>query len=232
MASIREQFEIPGKMKTWSFALIGVGLVAFVIGLITKGMGTEEEQVHFVGTLMYNTMFWTMVCNASMFFICVTTLAMGGWQISFRRVTEAISTLVPIFGAITLVVLLYVVLGHKHEIYHWLDTEAVAKDPILKGKAGFLNPTFFIVWSTLAIGLWSLLGWRMRKITEEADVAAMNNETGASFIWRSTVRAALFTVWFALTVGSTVPWLWLMSLDAHWYSTMYSWYTFASTFVS
>jgi hypothetical protein len=232
MASIREQFEIPGKMKTWSFALIGIGLVAFVIGLVTKGMGTEEEQKHFIGTLMYNAMFWTLVCNAAMFFIGVTTLAMGGWQISFRRVTEAISTLVPIFGTITLIVLLYVVLGHKHEIYHWLDTEAVEKDPILRGKAGFLNPTFFVIWSTLAIGLWSLLGWRMRKITEEADAAPMDQQAGASFVWRNTVRAALFTVWFALTVGSTIPWLWLMSLDAHWYSTMYSWYTFASTFVS
>ncbi len=232
MASIREQFEIPGKMKTWSLALIGVGLVAFVIGLVTKGFGTEEEQRNFIGTLMYNTIFWTMVCNASMFFICVTTLAMGGWQISFRRVTEAISTLVPVFGSITFVILLYVVLGHKHNIYHWLDTEAVAKDPVLTGKSGFLNPKFFIIWTTLTIGLWSLLGWRMRQITNEADAAPMDNQTGASFIWRSTVRAALFTVWFALTVGSTVPWLWMMSIDAHWYSTMYSWYTFASTFVS
>src|SRR6476620_861847 len=113
MASIREKFEITGKMKTWSLALIAVGLVAFVIGLVTEGLGTEEQQVHFLGTVMYNTMFWTLVCNASMFFICVTTLAMGGWQITFRRVTEAISTLVPIFGAITLAVLLYVVLGDK-----------------------------------------------------------------------------------------------------------------------
>ena len=39
-------------------------------------------------------------------------------------------------------------------------------------------------------------------------------------------------VWFVLTVMSTAPWLWLMSIDAHWYSTMYSWYTFASTFVA
>jgi len=232
MASIREKFEIPGKMKTWSLALIGVGLVAFVIGLVTKGFGTPDEQRHFIGTLMYNTIFWTMVCNASMFFICVTTLAMGGWQISFRRVTEAISTLVPVFGAITFIILVYVVLAQKTNIYEWLNSEEVAKDHVLSGKSGFLNPKFFIIWTTLTIGLWSLLGWRMRQITNEADVAPMDHETGASFIWRSTVRAALFTVWFALTVGSTVPWLWMMSIDAHWYSTMYSWYTFASTFVS
>ena len=233
MASFREQFEIPGKMKTWSLALIGVGLVSLVIGLVTKGFsGDEHEQAHFWGTLMYNTIFWTMVCNASMFFISISTLAMGGWQQSFRRIPEAISAMVPIFGAITFAVLMYVVLSDKHHIYHWLDKEAVAKDPILLGKSGFLNPTFFIIWTTLTIGLWSLLGWRMRQISREADKAPMDQQAGESFIWRNTVRAALFTVWFALTVGSTIPWLWMMSLDAHWYSTMYSWYTFASSFVS
>jgi len=233
MASIRLQFEIPGKLKTWSLGLIGVGLVALVFGMITKGFSSDEhEQVHFWGTLMYNTIFWTLVTNASMFFICVTTLAMGGWQQSFRRIPEAISTLVPIFGAITFAVLLYVVLTDKHHIYHWLDTAAVAKDPILSGKSGFLNAKFYIIWTTLTIGFWSFLGWRMRQLSNEADVEAMDHETGLKFIFRNTVRAALFTVWFALTVGSTVPWLWIMSIDAHWYSTMFSWYTFASSFVS
>lgn len=232
MASIRQQFEIPAKMKTWSLALIGVGLIALVTGLVTKGFSSDvHEQAHFWGTLMYNTIFWTLVCNASMFFICVTTLAHGGWQISFRRVTEAISVMVPIFGSITFIVLMYVVFGDKHHIYHWLDTEAVQADPILKGKAGFLNLKFFVIWTTLTIFLWSFLGWRMRKLTNEAD-QAMDQETGKKFILRGTVRAALFTVWFALTVGSTIPWLWMMSIDAHWYSTMYSWYTFASSFVS
>lgn len=232
MASIRTQFEIPGKMKTWSLSLIGIGLVALVIGLTTKGFSKDEhEQVHFWGTLMYNTIFWTMVCNASMFFICVITLAMGGWEQSFRRVSEAISTMVPIFGSITFAVLMYIVLTDKHHIYHWLDSDVVANDPILKGKAGFLNPKFFVIWTTLTLGLWSLLGWRMRQLGRETD-EPMNAEQGASFVWRSTIRAALFIVWFALTVGSTVPWLWMMSIDAHWYSTMYSWYTFASSFVS
>ena len=51
---------------------------------------------------------------------------------------------------------------------------------------------------------------------------------GKRYIWKNTVWAAVFIVWFALTVMSTIPWFWLMSIDAHWYSTMYSWYTFAS----
>lgn len=232
MASIKEQFEIPSRLKTISLALIGVGVAAFLIGLFTKGMGTEEERVEFIGTLMYNTIFWTLVCNASMFFICATTMAMGAWQMAIRRVPEAISTLVPVFGGMTFLILMYVVfVDHNHHIYHWLSEEAKS-DPILKGKLGFLNPTFFFIWTTLAIGLWAYLGHQMRKLSSEADEAAMNNETGGRYVIRNTRTAAMFIVWFGLTVGSTIPWLWLMSIDAHWYSTMYSWYTFASSFVS
>jgi hypothetical protein len=232
MASIRQSFEIPGKMKTWSYALIGIGLIALIAGFITKGMSKDHhEQDIFLGTLMYNTIYWTLICNAAMFFICVTTMAWGGWQLSFKRVSEAISTMVPIFGAITLIVLLYVAFSGSH-IYHWTDTKAVEADPILKGKAGFLNIKFFTIWTVLAIGLWSLLGWRMRKLSAEADKEPMDAATGRKFILQNTVRAATFLVWFGLTVGSTVPWLWMMSIDAHWYSTMYSWYNFASTFVS
>lgn len=233
MASIREQFEMPSKTRTWSLGLIIAGAVALVLGFITKGMSTDEhEKALFWGTLMYNSIYFTLICNASMFFICATTLAMGGWQMAFRRVPEAISTMVKIFGPITFVILIYVVfIDHNHQIYHWLSDEAKT-DPVLKGKLGFLNPTFFLVWTTLAIGLWILLGMRMRKLSSECDEGPMDGEQGKSFIWRNTVTASLFIVWFALTVASTVPWLWLMSIDAHWYSTMYSWYTFASSFVS
>jgi hypothetical protein len=237
MASlIKDRFVVPGKMKTWALALIAVGLIAIILGLVTKGFSkNEEEQAIFWGTMMYNSIFFTLICNASMFFICVTTLAWGGWQQSFRRIPEAISTMVPIFGTITFAVLMYVVFGgHLHHIYHWLDVEHIKheNDTILLGKLGFLNPTFFLIWSTLAVVLWSFLGWRMRKISLEADNGPMDHQQGKRYIWKNTVNASLFIVWFALTVGSTVPWLWMMSIDAHWYSTMYSWYNFASTFVA
>ncbi|MFP5042209.1 quinol:cytochrome C oxidoreductase [Parasediminibacterium sp. JCM 36343] len=233
MASVKLQFEIPSKLKTWSYSLIGIGLLALILGFVKSGMSKDEhEQAVFIGTIMYNTIFWTLICNACMFFLCVTTLAMGGWQQTFRRVPEAISTMVPIFGSITLVVLLFVVFTGKHEVYHWLDSEAVLKDTILSGKSGFLNVKFFAIWTTLAIGLWSLLGYRMRLLSNEADKEAFDNVSGTKFIFQNTVRASMFLAWFGLTVGSTIPWLWMMSIDPHWYSTMYSWYTFASSFVS
>lgn len=234
MASIRDQFEVSGKMKTWSFGLIAIGILAFIIGLITKGFSSDpHEQGVFWGTLLYNSVFFLLICNASMFFICVTTLANGGWQVAFRRVPEAISAVVPIFGLIAFFILMFIVfgLGHgeHHPIYHWIHPEG---DAILLGKKGFLNAYFFVIWTVLSIGLWSYLGMRMRKLSRDSDARPMNVEEGKKWTIQNIVTASVFTVWFGLTVGSVTPWVWLMSIDAHWYSTMYSWYTFASTFVS
>ena len=231
--TVKEQFQIPTGLKKWSFSLMGIGIIAVAIGLFTKVLGKDEhEAAIFWGTLLYNSVFFLLIVNASMFFICITTLAMGGWQMAFRRVPEAISAAVPILGIIAILIMFSIVFGHQHHVYHWLDNEAVGKDNILKGKVGFLNPTFFAVWTLLSVGLWALLGFKLRQISRKSDDTPMNVEGGKKFIWKNTLWAAGFIVWFTLTVGSTVPWLWLMSIDAHWYSTMYSWYTFASSFVA
>jgi Ni/Fe-hydrogenase subunit HybB-like protein len=176
--------------------------------------------------------YFLLVTNAAMFFICATTLAWGGWQMSFRRVTEAISTCVPVLGVISLVVLLSISFSDNHTIYHWTDTEHVKHDPVLLHKEGFLNKTFFAVWTVITIAGWSILGWKMRRLSRSIDDRRLTIEEGKKYIWNNTVWAAVFIVFFALTVMSSIPWLWLMSIDAHWYSTMYSWYTFASTFVA
>ena len=233
-STIREEFRFTSKMTTWSYGLMAVGLIAFIIGFITMGLSDDvHEQGVFWGTLLYNSLFFLLICNASMFFICVTTLANGAWQVAFRRVPEAISAVVPIFGLIAFFILMFIVfgLGHgdHHPIYHWLHPEG---DQILMGKKGFLNPAFFVIWTILSIGLWSYLGYRMRKLSRQSDEGPMTLEAAKRWTKQNIVIASAFIVWFGLTVGSVTPWVWLMSIDAHWYSTMYSWYTFASVFVS
>lgn len=237
---MNHQFELPGAYKKWTMGLLIAGAIALIWGIFKYDpfthAGHGEANVNstrFWAVLLQNSVFWLLVVNASMFFICVTTMAHGGWQVAMRRVPEAISSVVPLLGIITLVILAAIVFGGRTDIYHWLDKDAVAHDKILKGKSGFLNPTFFMVWSVIAIGLWWLLGQKMRSMSLQSDNdGPMDYETGKKWIWKNTVWASLYCVVFGLTVASTIPWLWLMSIDAHWYSTMYSWYTFASTFVS
>lgn len=233
MAS-KELFEIPRGYRNWSFGLIAVGILALIVGFFMYGSGDVHHRTRFWATLLHNSTYFLLITNASMFFICATTLAFGGWQMAFRRVPEAISAAVPIIGGIATIVLLAIVFGGHHmtHIYHWTDTEAVNNDIILRGKKPFLNVTFFTIWTILTVVLWSVLGYKMRRLSLQIDNGTLSVEEGKRYIWKNTVWAAIFIVWFALTVMSTVPWLWLMSIDAHWYSTMYSWYTFASTWVS
>ncbi|MBD0350381.1 MAG: quinol:cytochrome C oxidoreductase [Flavisolibacter sp.] len=231
--AIREQFEIPRRYNTISLALMGIGILCILILLFTHGISSDAHtQARFWASLLQNSVYFLLTVNAAMFFICATTLAWGGWQMSFRRVTEAISACVPVVGLITFIILMIIVFGGNHQIYHWTDAEHVKHDDTLLHKSGFLNKGFFTFWSIITIGGWSWLGWKMRRLSRSIDHTPLSVEEGKRYMWTNTVWAAVYTVLFALTVASSIPWLWLMSIDAHWYSTMYSWYTFASTFVS
>ena len=229
---IQEQFQVSGAYKKWTFGLLAAGALALILGFIVYGTSKDDHAVtRFWAVLMQNSLFFLMICNSSMFFICATTLAHGGWQTAFRRVPEAISAAVPVFSILALLIFIGIVVGNHHHIYEWLDREAVSKDPILNFKKGFLNPTFFFIWTLVTLGTWSFVGWKMRQLSKRSD-EPMSHAEGTRFLWTNSIWAAIFIVFFALTVASTIPWLWLMSIDAHWFSTMYSWYTFASTFVS
>ena len=234
MMSIRSTFTAPKNYNTIAWTFMAIGLLS-IIGLwVTSGSSTDpKEQARFWASLLQNSVFFLLIVNASMFFFCITTLAWGGWQMSFRRVPEAISAVVPVLGVIAAAILLSIVFGDNHTIYHWTDAEHVQHDEILSHKKGFLNKTFFSVVTILTVGLWSLLGWKMRQLSRSIDNEPLATlEERKKYIFKNTVWAALYIVVFSLTVMSSLPWLWLMSIDAHWYSTMYSWYTFASTFVS
>jgi len=232
--SIRENFVVPKRYNTIAFALMAIGILAIIGLYVTSGSKDDpKEQARFWASLLQNSVFFLLVVNASMFFICATTLAWGGWQMAFRRVPEAISAVVPVIGVICGAILLAIAFGDNHTIYHWTDTHHVAEDPILNHKKGFLNKGFFAAATVLTIVLWSVLGWKMRQLSRSLDAKPLATvEERKKYIWNNTVWAAVYIVVFSLTVMSSIPWLWLMSIDAHWYSTMYSWYTFASSFVS
>jgi hypothetical protein len=239
MASlIRERFEIPRKYSLWSMGLMAVGLLSIIVLFITHGAktGSDAESLHessrFWAALLHNSVYFLLVVNATMFFMCATTLMWGGFQLSFRRVSEAISACVPVIGVIAFIIMMVLVFGNNHTLYRWADTHTAETDAAIEHKAGFLNRTFFTVWTIITLVGWWLLGRKMRSLSRSIDDRKLTIAEGKAYIWNNTVWAAIFIVLFALTVMSSIPWLWLMSLDAHWYSTMYSWYTFASTFVA
>ncbi len=222
----------------WSTGLMIIGLLTLICGVIflnpaAGANGDNVNSTRFWAVMLQNSLFWLMLVNVATFFIGITTLAMGGWQAAMRRVADAISSLVPIMGLLTLVVILSIVFGNRTDIYPWLDKNMVAHDEVLKGKSGFLNPIVYAIASVVCIGLWAYIGKKLRDLSLESDkMGTMDYETGKKWLNKNLYWSACFIVLYGLTIGSTMPWFWLMSIDAHWFSTMYSWYTFASTFVA
>lgn len=230
---MNERFEIPARLKTTSLVLMIIGLLVLGIGAFTllNGAGaTELSKTRFWIVLLHNSVFFLLMTVACVFIQAAASLAQGGWIVAYRRVPEAIGANVWIFGMITMLILFLIAYTFKvdghNPIYHWMTPHG---DKILEGKSGFLNPGMFAGFTIVTIGLWAFFGRKFRAMSLAQESAPKNS---TKIYWTTVKWSAAFLLVYALTQMSTTPWMWIMSIDAHWYSTMFSWYTFASAFVS
>jgi len=234
---MNERFEIPARLKTTSLVLMLIGVVTLLLGAFTllNSHAADHEVMHTEKTrfwivLLHNSVFFLLICVASIFIQAAASLAQGGWMVAYKRVPEAIGANVWVFGVITMIVLFLIAFvfnidGHN-TIYHWVHPEG---DKILEGKSSFLNKGMFAGFTIATITLWSFFGRKFRSLSIAQESASKNS---TRIYWTMVKWSAGFLLVYALTQMSTTPWLWIMSIDAHWYSTMFSWYTFASAFVS
>lgn len=228
---MNERFVVPARLRTTSLALIGIGILVLVLGGITL-LGSDDHyaQTRFWIVLLHNSVFFALITVASIFILAASSLAQGGWIVAYRRIPEAIGANVWLFGGIAAIVLLAICfgvnIGGHNPIFHWTHPEG---DKILEGKSAFLNPGMFAGFTIVTVALWSYFGFKFRSLSLAQDKAPRNS---TKIYWKTVTLSGIFLLVYALTQMSTTPWMWLMSIDAHWYSTMFSWYTFASAFVS
>lgn len=225
-----QNFNIPGQAKTVSLVLLAIGILTLVAGGVFL-LGSEDvhNQTRFWASLLQDSVFFLLICVASLFILTATSLAQAAWIVSFRRIPETIGSIVWIMGSIVFVILLILVFTENNHIYPWLK-EGFIEDNALNGlKNFFLSKPFFLIWSGVVIALW---GWFGKKFSALSLEMGKKKEGNTKLFWKNYNASAGFAFVFALSLASTIPWLWLMSIDAHWFSTMFSWYTFASSFVS
>ena len=236
---MNEQFVIPSRLKTMSLALIGIGVLTLIIGAVvllgSSGDLAQFDKIRFWNGLLHNSVFFLLISVASVFILAATSLAQGGWIVAYRRIPEAIGANVWLFGAIAATVLLLTAfvfrINGESPIYEWMTAyDGHGKvDELVKGKSNFLNGGMFAGFTLVTIGLWAFFGRKFRAVSLAQDAAPRNS---TKIYWQNITLAGLFLLVYALTQMSTTPWMWIMSVDAHWYSTMFSWYTWASAFVS
>jgi len=177
--------------------------------------------------LWINNVYFVGLAVIGVFFVALQYASQAGWSAPLKRIPEAFGYWLPIGGALMVVV--FFIGGH--DIFHWtheylLDPKSEHFDPILKGKEAYLNTPFFVARMVAYIALWFGLFWQLRKIS------LMEDEMGGDHHWfKMRKYSAIFLVIFAVT-SSTSAWDWVMSVDPHWFSTLFGWYVFSSWWVS
>ncbi|MCC6186998.1 MAG: quinol:cytochrome C oxidoreductase, partial [Chitinophagaceae bacterium] len=227
---MNDRFEVPAKLRNTSLVLIGLGVLALIIAFFTLmgSSSTDADHTRFWAGLLHNSVYFAFISIICVFVQAAASLAHGSWIVAYRRVPEAIGANTWLFGSIAaIVVILTIVVFKDHHghnpIYHWVNPTG---DKILEGKSAFLNKGMVIGFTVVTVALWSFFGSKFRALSIAQESAPTNSTKG---YFKFMIWSALFLVVFALTMMSTTPWIWIMSIDAHWYSTLFSWYVFASS---
>jgi hypothetical protein len=219
------EFQITSRAKNFTYLLIGVGLLLTIIGVIT-GMGEEHFKTRLLTNGLINGFFFFALGLGALFFLALQYATETGWYASVKRVIEAVAGFLPIGMGILGVVLLIVTVFNGAHIYGWMDPETVAHDEIIQGKSAYLNKPFFWIRTLIYFATYFLFlnGFRKRSLEED-------RVGGTEIHFKNYKKGALFLVFFAV-FSSTSSWDWLMSIDVHWFSTLFGWYTFAGMWCS
>jgi len=222
-------FEFSGRQRTTLF----VGLIIGVISMAATWMfGDDALHSRFWSNFLHNSVFFTGIALMAGFFLSASITAWAGWYSLFKRIWEAYS----LFLIVGLGLMLVLAIGnytHWHHLYHWTDTSLIDPanenyDKILASKAPFLNKTWYLGGTIVFISLWYFIMTRIRALSLREDEG---NDKDFSSHRKMRVWAAAFLP-LAGFGSAAMIWQWIMSVDSHWYSTMFAWYTGASWFVS
>jgi hypothetical protein len=215
-----DQFVFTDKAKKTFMGLMLVGVLSIIYGVIDSDISGQRIWT----SALINGWFYFSMAVIGTFFIAMNSASQSGWMVVLKRIFEAVSLYMPV-GAVTLVIVFIASSLHWNHIYHWMDADAVAADALLQKKEPYLNLPFWWIRAIVIMGVWIMFTFIYRKKSLQEDL-----EGGTTIYKKSMVTSALFLVFFGYT-SVVVAWDWLMSIDAHWFSTLYGWYVFSGMWI-
>jgi len=206
--------ELPSNITTlgWILTLIGLALVAI-------SYVTDTHRALFNNLIGFT--FLASIAAGAIFYIALEYIVGAVWSTPFRRVNEFLGMLL-----IPVIVFAIPLFLNLHEVFHWTHADVVAKDPILQSKAPYLNEQFFTIRFAVFIFILGIFYFIFRHNSLKQDVDKDQKRTR-----KNIGLAAAFIPLFAISV-SLFAIDWLMSLEPHWFSTMFGVYYFTGTILT
>ncbi|HEB52033.1 MAG TPA: hypothetical protein ENI87_02135 [bacterium] len=209
--------QITPKVKDGDLATAQMGLIVAGAALIGVSWFLTD---HFFLSYLVGYMGVLGIVLGALFFVMVQHITRAGWSVSVRRLAENIAWTLPVMLALFVPILI----GFDDIYGHW--THADPSDHVIAGKSGYLNKTFFFVRVAVYFAIWTALAWYFRSNSIKQD------ETGdprASLKMSKLAAPGLFV--FALSI-TFAAFDWIMSIDPHWFSTIFGVTYFAGAFMS
>ena len=182
----------------------------------------------FWSNLLVNGFFFFGIALGALFYLSLHYATESGWGVVLLRIMEAIMSALPLGMIVLVIVFIGATLGLNH-IYPWMDGDVVAHDDLIWGKVAYLNKPFFWIRIICYFGVFAyFMNW-FRKTSRKQDGEGVEKATALHYLMYR--RGALFLVFFAV-FSSTMSWDIIMSIDTHWFSTLFGWYSFSGIWLS
>ena len=213
---VYEKKELPDRVQKIGYLLTGLGLV---LVLVSYFIDPKREAFNNIIGLM----FFGSIALGALVLVALEYLSGAVWSTPFRRISEFIASSIPVM-LIFAIPLFFMM----HSLFHWThtDTPEVANDPILSGKTPYLNVTFFIVRTVAVIAIFYLFYWlftrnsRKQDETKDQKLTKRNVNLSAPFMFLAGIGLSVLAV------------DWMMSLEPHWFSTIFGIYYISATLLA
>ena len=223
------QFVFEGKTKR---VLIG-GMLLGVLCLALSALNDDEYHTRFWTNFLHNSVYFTAIAFMSVFFLAAQITAFAGWMTVIKRIWEGMGQFM-LVGLVLMGIIVIGVWGHLHHLYHWNDPNLNIADPggnhfdrIIAGKSSFLNPVFFTIATLGFLGIWYFWAYKMR----QNSIAQDTQETASLDYYKKERKWAASFLPIGGFLSAVFFWQAMMSVDPHWYSTMFAWYSTASAWL-
>lgn len=211
--------------QTFKFTNIGnignYALIVGIVGIAASAFGYTLDAKQLFYSYLTSYLFWISIGLGGLFFTMLHHLVGATWSVVLRRLFENVMNILPMM----ILLFIPIALGMGH-LYRWSDSEGMAADQLLKAKSGYLNTGFFLARALLYFAVWFLLSRSLYKSSLKQDES--HDETLRTRFKRISAPGMIL---FAATI-TFAAFDWIMSLDAHWYSTIFGAYFFAGCAMS
>jgi hypothetical protein len=216
---MKEHIIVSRNFKIVTLIFTAIGVATFIFGLLS------DPKLTWANYLIVNYYFLSLAMGGVFFFV-LQSISQSGWASAFQRIPEAMMSYIAFAGVFFLLLCFGL-----NDIYQWSQKEIVALDPVLQHKSPFLNVPFFIARMIVYFILWVFFIRRLRSISLKGDQTDPANMDGILALFsKSELYSKIFIFILAITI-SLSAFDWIMSIDAHWYSTIFAFKNIAAAFL-